>query len=224
MGVKDWPAEERPREKLIRQGVEQMSDAELLAVLFGSGQRGCSVVSFARRLLGQFGSLRRLLSASAADLCRVEGIGPARYCQLQVVLEMARRHYEEPLKKQAVFNHADDVVRYLKARLRDEPCERFGVLMLDSQHQLIAYRAMFNGTINAAAVYPRELVRQAIADNAAAVILVHNHPSGIAEPSDADIRLTRDVVAAMALLDITVLDHFVVGDSQTVSMAQRGLI
>ncbi|QJR81022.1 DNA repair protein RadC [Alteromonas pelagimontana] len=222
--VKSWPLLERPREKLLHFGPAGLSDAELLAVLLGSGMVGRCVMTVARELLQRFGSLGGIAKASKQEFCAVHGIGEVKYAQLQSALEVTRRVLEEPLRRQSAFHHVNDVTRYIQAHLKNQEKEHFGMLLLDSQHQLIVFRIMFTGTINSAAVYPRELVKQVLADNAAAIILVHNHPSGVPEPSQADISLTRDVVSAMALIDVSVLDHFIVGDTKTVSMAQRGLL
>ncbi|GGF75980.1 RadC family protein [Alteromonas lipolytica] len=224
MALQNWPEQERPRERLLRYGVDQLSDTELLAIILRTGTRELSVLELAGTLLAHFCSLRGVVSASRQQLCEVSGVGMARYCELQAAMEICRRQLAEPLYKKSVFNCAEDAKIYLRAELRDLKQEVFGVLMLDSQHQLIAFRKLFAGTINAAAVYPREIVKQVIADHAAAVILVHNHPSGNATPSEADIRLTRDIKHAMALVDVDVLDHFIVADNHVCSLAQQGLM
>ncbi|MEW9798058.1 DNA repair protein RadC [Alteromonas lipolytica] len=222
--MKAWPVMERPREKLLYRGVNSLSDAELLAVLLGTGQKGKCVLTLARAILDEMGSLSAIVTASEQDFTGLAGVGRTRYAQLQAAFEIIRRHLEAPLKRGNVINGAEDARQFLRAQLQDCREEKFGMMLLDSQHQLIAFRVMFTGTINSAVVYPRELIRQVIADNAAAVILTHNHPSGVAEPSDADIRLTRDIVAAMGLIDVGVLDHIIVGATTTVSLAQRGLL
>lgn len=222
--ISEWPVSERPREKLLVHGPGALSDAELLAVLLGSGRAGRCALTIARELLTSFGSLRGIVNAPQTVLCQVAGVGEVRYAQLQAALEVIRRQLAEPLKTRSVFNNPQDIRKYLQAYLKDEHREVFGLLLLDSQHQLLAFRQMFVGTINSAAVYPRELVKQVLLDNAAAVVLVHNHPSGVAEPSQSDVHLTRDVKAAMALIDVAVLDHFIVGDICTISFAQRGLL
>jgi|TARA_B100000614_G_scaffold181578_1_gene162335 DNA repair protein RadC len=219
-----WPLQERPRERLLKYGPQQLSDTELLAIILRSGTRGLTVLELAGALLAHFSSLRGVISASSHELCALPGIGKARYCELQAAMEICRRQLAEPLYKRSVFHCAEDAKFYLRAELRDLKQEVFGVLMLDSQHQLIMFRKLFSGTINAAAVYPREIVRQVIADHAAAIILVHNHPSGNPTPSEADIRLTRDIKHAMALVDVEVLDHFIVADNQVCSLAQQGLM
>jgi len=222
--ISQWPLQERPREKLLLCGAGRLSDAELLAVILGRGSSGRSALSIARHLVNKFGSLHGIANASREELLSIGGVGHAFYATLQSAIEIMRRQLAEPLKRESVFSRVDDTRQYLIAMLKDQPRELFGLLMLDSQHQLLFFREMFQGTINAAAVYPRELVKQVLADNAAAIILVHNHPSGVAEPSQADIHLTRDVKAAMALIDVAVLDHFIVGGTQVSSLAQRGYV
>lgn len=224
MKITDWPEMERPREKLLNQGAATLSDAELLAILLRTGINGHSAVDLARQLLSHFGSLRGLLTSSEQAFCQVKGLGPAKYVQLQAVAELGQRFLQEQLPRQISFTDAKSTGEFLHAKLRDQQSEQFAMLLLDSQHQLIRYRVMFSGTVNSAAVYPRELVKQALSDNAAAVILAHNHPSGVAEPSEADKAITRRIIDAMGLVDIRVLDHLVVGDGHTVSFAERGLI
>ncbi len=224
MGIQRWPAMERPREKLLTRGVEALSDAELLAVIIGNGLHGRCAVTVARDLLTTFGSLRGVTRASRKQLCQIAGVGEVKFCQLRAAVELVTRQLSEPLKVRESFRHADHVKQYLQAKLKEQQSEQFGLLLLDSQHQLLAFRTMFKGTINCAAVYPREIVRQVLEDNAAAVILVHNHPSGIAEPSDADISITRRITSALELIDVCVLDHIIVADVNTTSFAQRGLL
>lgn len=224
MSIKVWPRGEQPREKLLQSGAESLSDAELLAIVLGKGIKGKSAVSLAHEILLEFGSLRGVVTASLKSLSSVSGVGSCKYAQLQAAFEIYKRNLEIKLRRQDVFNNVADTKRFLQARLRDCEREQFGLLMLDSQHQLIAFRTLFNGTINSAAVYPRELIRQVMIDNAAAIILVHNHPSGVAEPSHADIQLTGQIKTAMQSIDVPVLDHFVVGDKETISFAQRGLL
>jgi len=224
MSIKVWPVKERPREKLLFYGVDHLSDAELVAVVLGSGVSGKTSLALARDLLTKVGSLRGLVTTNKKEFTAIAGVGACKYAQFQAAFEIFRRNLEIPLTRQDAFHNVEDTKRYLQAKLRDCQQEKFVLLMLDSQHQLIAFRTMFTGTINSAAVYPRELLKQVMKDNAAAVILVHNHPSGVAEPSHADIKLTADIQAAMAMIDVSVLDHFVVGDTKTVSFAQRGLL
>ena len=224
MSIKDWPAQERPREKLLEQGAQALTDAELLAIFLRTGVAGKSAVDLARQLLGEFGSLRALLEADLAAFSAHLGLGPAKYSQLQAVLEMGRRHLAEGLKRDSALESPQQVRDYLKARLRHEPHEVFGCLFLDTRHRVLAFEALFHGTIDGASVYPRQVVKRALAHNAAAVILTHNHPSGIAEPSQADRLLTTRLKDALALVDVRVLDHFIVGDGEPLSMADYGWI
>jgi len=222
MSIKDWPAQERPREKLLAQGAQALTDAELLAIFLRTGVAGKSAVDLARQLLGEFGSLRALLEADLAAFSAHLGLGPAKYSQLQAVLKMGRRHLAEGLKRDSALESPQQVRDYLKARLRHEPHEIFGCLFLDTRHRVLAFEALFHGTIDGASVYPRQVVKRALAHNAAAVILTHNHPSGIAEPSQADRLLTTRLKDALALVDVRVLDHFIVGDGEPLSMAEYG--
>ncbi|MFC8751129.1 RadC family protein [Pseudomonas oryzihabitans] len=222
MSIKDWPAQERPREKLLEQGAQALTDAELLAIFLRTGVAGKSAVDLARHLLGEFGSLRALLEADLAAFSAHLGHGPAKFSQLQAVLEMGRRHLAEGLKRDLALESPQQVRDYLKARLRHEPHEIFGCLFLDTRHRVLAFEALFHGTIDGASVYPRQVLKRALAHNAAAVILTHNHPSGIAEPSQADRLLTTRLKDALALIDVRVLDHFIVGDGEPLSMAEYG--
>lgn len=224
MAITDWPADERPREKLLAKGATALSDAELLAIFLRTGIAGCSAVDLARDLLTRFGGLRALLQADQQAFCARPGLGPAKFVQLQAVLEMARRHLGESLQRETVFTEPGAVRQFLVSRLRDLPYEVFACLFLDNRHRLIEYRELFRGTIDGASVHPREVVREALTVGAAALILAHNHPSGVAEPSAADRQITDRLRQALALVDIRVLDHFVVGDGELVSFAERGLI
>lgn len=224
MGISAWPAGEQPREKLVNLGVRQLSDAELLAVLIGSGSAGLDAVALSRELLASAGSLRGLLASDRETCCRLRGLGLARWCRLQAALEVARRHYQEVLRARPVLDAPRHTAEFLVAQLRDRPYEVFCCLHLDSRHRLIALDELFRGTIDGASVHPREVVRQALARNAAAVILAHNHPSGIAEASQADELITRRLRDALALMDIRVLDHVIVGDGACLSFAERGLL
>jgi DNA repair protein RadC len=223
MPITDWPADERPREKLLARGAAALSDAELLAIFLRTGVAGRTAVDLARDLLSRFGGLRPLLQADLDAFCAARGLGQAKYSQLQAVLEMSRRHLSETLARGDALSNPDDTRRYLAARLRDYPFEVFACLFLDNRHRVIACEELFRGTIDGASVHPREVVRRALGHNAAAVILAHNHPSGIAEPSRADEAITRRLRDALALVDIRVLDHVVVGD-ELVSFAERGLL
>jgi DNA repair protein RadC len=224
MAIKDWPADDRPREKLLKAGAVALSDAELLAIFLRTGVSGLSAVDLARQLLSEFGSLRALLEADQQRFCRGHGLGQAKFVQLQAVLEMGRRHLESTLTRGDAFTDCDTTRRYLKQRLRPYAFEVFACLFLDNQHRLIHFEELFRGTIDGASVYPREIVKQGLAHNAAAVILAHNHPSGVAEPSQADIQITRRIQSALQLVDIRVLDHIIVGDGDTTSLAQQGQI
>ncbi len=220
----DWPTDERPRERLLAHGPESLSDAELLAIFLRTGTAGTPVMVLARQLISRFGGLRALLTASRQQFCSVKGLGTAKYAQVQAALEMARRVMDEPLRQGTPLQTPADTRRFLTHRLGTQPYEVFAGLFLDNRHRVIQYRELFRGTIDGAAVYPREVVRQALEDNAAAVIFAHNHPSGVAEPSQADIALTRRLKDALALVDIRVLDHMVVGHGEVISLAERGLM
>jgi DNA repair protein RadC len=222
MGIKDWPEAERPREKLLRRGPSALSDAELLAIFLRTGVAGCDAVELARRLLVEFGSLRGLFCADQTQFCQAHGLGEAKYVQLQAVLEMSCRYLDEQMKRGDALTSPMATRRYLQARLRDRRQEIFALLLLDNQHRALHFAELFFGTIDAASVYPREVVQTVLKYNAAAVILCHNHPSGVAEPSRADRSLTERIMAALALIDVRVLDHLVIGDGEMVSFAERG--
>ena len=224
MAIKDWPAEERPREKLLQRGAGALTDAELLAIFLRTGTPGKSAVDLARELLDTFGSLKALLNANQAQFCQGHGLGAAKYSQLQAVLEMARRHFEEILQRGNALSSPDITRAYLSAHLRGYSYEVFACLFLDNQHRVIQLDEMFRGTLDSASVYPREVVKQALHHNAAAVIFAHNHPSGIAEPSQSDKLITDKLKQALGLFDIRVLDHFIVGDGQPYSFAEHGLL
>ncbi|HHA18597.1 MAG TPA: JAB domain-containing protein [Methylophaga sp.] len=224
MAIKDWPADARPREKLLQQGAQVLSDAELLAIFLRTGVTGLSAVELARQLLTHFGSLRALLEADQKQFCQQHGLGPAKYAQLQAILEMSLRHSESTLTRGDALTDAKTTRQYLQQRLRHYPHEVFACLFLDNKHRMIAFEELFRGTIDGASVYPREVVKQALAHNAAAVIFAHNHPSGIAEPSQADQHITQRLKSALELVDIRVLDHIVVGDGETISLAEQGLL
>ncbi|MBZ9611531.1 RadC family protein [Rheinheimera maricola] len=222
MSIRHWPATERPREKLLDRGAMALSDAELLAIFLRTGIAGTDAVTLARQLLNQFGSLRRLLGASQNDFCAAKGLGEAKFVQLQAVLELSKRYLQQQMQRDTVFSEPDTVKRYLQHAISAEQREVFLLLYLDSQHRLIKAEPLFSGTIDASPVYPRIVVQQALAHNAAAVILAHNHPSGVAEPSRADKAITERLVQALMLVDIKVLDHFIVGDADVISFAERG--
>lgn len=224
MAINDWPLAERPREKLLARGPAALSDAELLAIFLRTGSRGKTAVDLARELLTDFDGLRGLFAAGQDRLCAAPGLGPAKYAQLQAVLEMARRHLGESLLRGSPLTDPTHTRRYLITRLRDLPQEVFCCLYLDNRHRVLAFEELFHGTLDGASVHPREVLRKALSHNAAALIFAHNHPSGVAEPSDADRRLTQRLKEALALVDIRVLDHFVVGDGEAVSFAERGYL
>ncbi|MCI0749044.1 MAG: DNA repair protein RadC [Nevskiales bacterium] len=221
MPITDWPEGERPREKLLARGAGALSSAELLAIFLRTGVRGKTAVDLAHDLLTRFKGLRPLLGASRAEFCEARGLGEAKYVQLQAAVEMARRYLGEALSERAVLKDPAAVKRYLQAELREQRHEIFAALFLDNQHRLLAFQSLAHGTIDGASVYPREVVKAALRHGAAAVIFAHNHPSGVAEPSAADRQLTEHLKAALSLVDIRVLDHFVVGE-QVVSFAERG--
>ena len=222
--INDWPPSDRPREKLLRDGGGHMSDAELLAVLLGQGARGVSAVELARLILQRFGGIRGAFNAAHADLLNLAGIGDAKAAVLFAARECAKRYLREPLKPGTTIGSPADSREFLLANLRDRQHEVFCCLFLDNRHRVLAFDELFRGTIDAAAVYPREIVKQALARNAAAVILAHNHPSGIAEPSQSDQLITRRIRDALELVDVRLLDHFVIGDNCCVSLASRGML
>ena len=224
MAIETWPRSERPRERLLHAGPHALSDGELLAVLLGTGTREQHVADLARALLAQWGSLAALLGSAPAELTRVKGLGPARAARLLAALEIGRRYLEAPVAPRLPLGAPADAARFLKARLLGLPHEVFCCLFLDTRHRLIRYEELFRGTIDGATVYPREVVKRALQHNAAAVILGHNHPSGVAEPSEADRHITVKLAKALALVEIRLLDHVVVSRGGHVSLAERGLV
>ena len=222
MSIRDWPAAERPRERLLELGAASLSDAELLAIFLRTGVAGRSAVDLARHLLSQFGSLRSLLEADQAAFSSQLGLGPAKFAQLQAAQEMGRRHLAERARQKPALENPQAVRDYLKSMLRHEPHEVFGCLFLDSRHQVLAFEALFRGSIDSTSVHPRQVVKRALAHNAAALILCHNHPSGNTSPSQADRTLTKRLQEALELIDVRVLDHFIIGDGEPLSMAEYG--
>lgn len=222
MAISHWPLEERPREKLLEKGAAVLSDAELLAIFLRTGLPGVTAIDLARDLLKHFGGLGPLLSAEQRAFCSAKGLGPAKFCQVQATLELTTRYLQEKLHSNPIFTKPNHVRDYLAVQMRDYQREVFVVLLLDTRHQLIEYRELFQGTIDAANVHPREVVKLALHKNAAAVIVAHNHPSGNAEPSKSDIIITRRLKAALDLMEIRLLDHFIVGRGQVTSLADRG--
>jgi len=224
MTIKDWPASERPREKLICHGAGALSDAELLAVVLRCGRGGTDAVALARQALGKSGGLRSLLEAPWRDFATQAGFGVAAYAALHAGLELSRRYLYATLERDGPLENPDAASAYLIARLKAYRREVFACLYLDTRHRVIAFRELFFGSIDSATVHPREVVQSCLELNAAALILAHNHPSGIAEPSAADSAITRRIVDAARLIDVRVLDHLVVGERDAVSMAARGLL
>ncbi|MCP4128598.1 MAG: JAB domain-containing protein [Gammaproteobacteria bacterium] len=224
MAITDWPADERPREKLLLRGASALSDAELLAIFLRTGIKGMTAVDLARNLLEQHGSLRELLAADQSEFCGNLGLGPAKYALLQAVLEMGRRHLWETLTRSDTLASPGDTRNYLTARLRGQRNEVFACLFLDNKNRVIEYEELFFGTIDGASVHPRQIIQRALSHNAAGLILAHNHPSGVAEPSQSDRQITRRIKEALSLLDIRLLDHLVVGDGEITSLAEIGWV
>ena len=224
MRIADWPAEERPRERLLRHGAGALSEAELLAILLRTGIAGASAVELGRALLARFGNLQRLFSATLPEIAAVRGLGPAKYVQLQAVVEMARRALQESIGERDALSSPQAVREFLRLSLGGRAHEVFLVMFLDSQNRLLGSEELFRGTLTQTSVYPREVVKTALRYNAAGVIFAHNHPSGVAEPSRADELLTQTLKQALALVEIKTLDHFIVAGSRTISFAERGLL
>ena len=224
MAITDWPAAERPREKLLELGVSALSDAELLAIFLRVGVVGKSAVVLARDLLTRFGSLTGIFAASQADLSQVHGIGASKYVQLQAIFEMSRRALNEQMQVKDMLSSPQQVRDFLCLKLGSLSREVFVVLFLDAQNRMIMSEEMFSGTLTQTSVYPREVVKKALHHNAASVIFAHNHPSGIAKPSQADELITKQLKQALALVDVRVLDHFIVAGNTTFSFVERGLL
>ena len=224
MPTKCLPNNVMPREKLLSHGPASLTDTELLAIFLRTGTQGINVLELADRLLSEFGSLRSLFAASEEQFCTQKGLGKAKYVQLQASLEMSQRYLNETLKRGDALTSPQQTKLFLSSLLRDRQREGFYILFLDSQNRVIRGELMFEGTIDSASVYPREVVKRTLEHNAAALILAHNHPSGVAEPSQSDRRITRRLSDALALVEVRVLDHFVVGDGEVVSFAERGWI
>jgi DNA repair protein RadC len=224
MQIRDWPDNERPREKLLQHGPGVLSDAELLAIFLSSGMQGSDAVTSARRLLNVHGPLRSLLERTPKELLKLPGIGPARACALLAALELGNRHLAAGLERGEALTDPQAAGRYFAQRLRGLPHEVFAALFLDTRHRAIAFEELFRGTVDGAEVHPREVVRRALAHNAAALIVGHNHPSGNGEPSAADRAITLRLKQALALVEIRLLDHFIVGDGAPVSLAARGWV
>ena len=224
MPINDWPAPERPREKLLNKGPAFLSDAELLAIFLRTGVHGKTAVDMARELLTMHGGLRPLLEHDYRTLSGTCGLGPAKFVQIQAALELGKRYLEAGMIRDDVLISPDSTRKYLKARLRSYSYEVFACIFLDNRHRVIGFEELFNGTIDGASIHPREVIRRALFHNAAAVIFAHNHPSGVAEPSQSDLAITRRLNDALGLVDIRVLDHFIVGDQEVLSLAERGIL
>lgn len=222
MPIQDWPQEKRPRERLMREGAHALSDAELLAIFLRTGVMGKDAVQLGRDMVQHFGSLQKLFAASLTEFAEVKGLGPAKFSQLQAVMELARRAILEELQAGSMLNSPGAVKTYLRTAFAGKPFESFHVLFLDVKNRLIDAKEMFRGTLTHTSVYPREVVKEALARNAASVMLAHNHPSGTPEPSESDLLLTRALMQALALVDIRILDHFVVAGHQVHSFAEHG--
>lgn len=221
MGIKDWPEQQRPRERLIADGAAALSDAELLAVFLRVGVAGKSAVELGREMVLRFGSLNGLFGAGLAEFCGVNGLGPAKYAQLQAVMELARRAISEQMRHGIQLDSPDAVKQYLRMGMSSQRYESFVVMFLDVKNRLIAAEEMFRGTLTHTSVHPREVVKAALAHNAASLLLAHNHPSGSPDPSESDLLLTRTLAQALALVDVRVLDHFVVAGPQVHSFAEH---
>lgn len=224
MAIIDWPLNERPREKLISRGPQALSDAELLAIFLRTGVRGKTAVDLARDMLKEFGGLRHLLEMNYKRFSTIHGLGAAKYAQLQASLEISRRHLQETLMREDVMKNSTATRHYLIAKLRQYSHEVFACLYLDNHHRVISFDELSHGSIDHAIVHPREVVKRALERNAAAVIVAHNHPSGITEPSQADKQITQQLIKALDLIQVRVLDHIIVGDGTALSMAELGLV
>jgi len=222
MMINQWPTQERPREKLISFGATSLSDAELLAILLSKGTLGQSAIELGCELINHYGSLRAVFTSSYEQLSQHRGVGSAKYCQLQAAMELHRRMLEEPLKRKTSISHPQHVADFLKARLQDCDREVFAGLFLDTQHRVIRFEKLFYGSIKQAVVHPREVVKRALFYNAGAIIVAHNHPSGVAKPSQEDREVTDALIRALNLVEIRLLDHFIIGDSEAVSLASLG--
>jgi DNA repair protein RadC len=224
MRIADWPQDERPRERLLRLGAGALSEAELLAIFLRTGISGKSAVELGRELITRFGNLQRLFAATLDEVSTIRGLGPAKYVQLQAVVEMARRTLSEQIGERDALSSPRAVREFLQLSLGGRPHEVFAMLFLDAQNRLLGSEELFRGTLTQTSVYPREVVKTALRYNAAAVIFAHNHPSGVAEPSRADELLTQTLKQALSLVEIKTLDHFIVAGTRTVSFAERGLL
>jgi DNA repair protein RadC len=224
MTIRDWPESERPRERLLERGAAALSDAELLALFIGSGRRGATAVDIGRELLVRHGSLKTLLERDSAALAAEPGLGVAKSCRLLAALELGRRYLACDLRERESLAHPSACADYLRARIGAYPYEVFACIFLDNRHRILAFEELFRGTIDGASVHPREVVRRCLAHNAAAIVLAHNHPSGVAEPSQADRAITAELNRALETIQVRVLDHFIIGAGMPTSFAARGLL
>lgn len=222
--ITDMPLQERPREKLLERGASALTNVELLAIFLRTGIRGKSALDLAKDLLDEFGDLRSLLAADRHRFCEAKGLGDAKFVLLRASVEISRRYLRECLERGDALTSPDDTRNFLMAELSGRDYEVFACLFLDNKHRVIKFEELFYGTIDNASVYPREVVKRALQHNAAALILTHNHPSGIAEPSEADVTITKRLIEALKIIEIRVLDHVIIGDGQCVSLAERGLL
>lgn len=222
--VKHWPKGERPREKLLSKGPESLSDAELLSIFLRVGIQGKSVIDLSRELLHQYGSLKAILSSDMKQFCKIKGLGKTKYCELRAILEMSRRYLFETIKQQHPLKNATQTKKYLISKLSDSEREIFGCVFLDSSHRIICFKELFQGSIDQLHVHPREMIKEALKLNAAALILAHNHPSGNVKPSDQDIQFTKKLKSLCSQMDIIILDHIIVGRSAAVSLVEQGMI
>lgn len=224
MSISSWPINERPREKLLTKGPTALSDAEILAIFLRTGREGLSALDLARELLDKFQGLRQLIDADQQEFCTTKGLGTVKYVQVKAAIELGRRYLQSELEAGDAFTSPEQTRDFLTLKLRAYPYEVFACLYLDNRHRLISFDELFRGTIDSAQVHAREVVRAALKYNAAAVIFSHNHPSGVAEPSQSDINLTQELKKALKLVDVRVLDHLVIGNSAATSFAERGLL
>ena len=224
MTILNWPEQERPREKLLSMGAQVLSNAELLAIFIRSGTKGKTAIDIGRDLLARYGSLKGIVEADLTGLCQTDGIGPAKYAHIMAGLELGRRYLEERVREETPITSPQITRQYLKSRLNAYQHEVFACMFMDNRHRLIIFKELFTGTIDGASVYPREVVKMTLKYNAAALIFAHNHPSGVAEPSQSDIQITRRLKDALALIEVRVLDHLIIGNNDIVSLAERGLI
>lgn len=224
MSIKHWPATERPREKLLQQGAEHLSNAELLAIFLRTGIKGQSAVDVSRNLIAHFGSLKKLFDSSIHEFLLIPGLGKAKYAELQAVLEMSRRYLFEEIKTKPLLNNSKETKNFLMAKMNQYQQEVFGCLFLDVKNNMIDFELLFKGSIDRATIYPREIIKAVLAKQAVNVILVHNHPSGDPAPSQSDIELTQQLKKTLLLVDVNLLDHIIVGKNQTISMKERGVM